>query len=55
MTTSVCKNCLIPCATCNGSSIFNCQSCIDGYYLFVNYCIQVCPEGYYANPNSKRC
>ena len=47
-TTFLCKPCQAPCKDCNGSSIFNCQSCLPAYYLFETVCLGTCPVGYYS-------
>jgi len=42
---NICSLCNFTCATCTGYPS-PCQSCITGYYLYQNTCINPCPTGY---------
>ena len=45
----VCLNCISNCMTCTGNA--DCEMCFDGFYLYNNQCINVCPVGTYALPS----
>lgn len=49
-----CEICSTTCATCSFNSSF-CTSCPAGKYLYVNSCVNGCPNGYYANQQQWQC
>ena len=54
-TISTCQSCISPCLTCNGSSLYNCLSCVAGYYLFNNNCRKTCMTGFWLNLDKNTC
>lgn len=45
--TGLCQLCVAPCLTCGSYSA--CKTCVTGYNLFGNTCLQSCPSQYYAS------
>jgi proprotein convertase subtilisin/kexin type 5 len=45
--TGTCKDCLKNCAKCYDAS--PCKECSVGYYLYNDYCVPDCPQGYYKS------
>ena len=43
------------CATCKGGESNNCITCNPGAYLHEGQCIYPCPDGYYADSETKKC
>ena len=50
----VCYRCLGQCAECLGTRS-SCQRCNSGFYLFNQYCVTICPDGYFGDSGSGRC
>lgn len=43
-------------AFCDGNrSNEICKVCIDDYFLYNSMCIQICPDGYYADIETNLC
>lgn len=52
---SVCQLCSKPCLTCSSDSIYKCKSCVSGYYLNGERCLENCEPGYYKDQSNKVC
>ncbi len=46
----ICYNCTNPCLTCTSPTV--CISCINGTYLYKNFCLTSCPVSTYKNLNN---
>ncbi|KAL4462642.1 hypothetical protein ABPG74_000472 [Tetrahymena malaccensis] len=50
-----CNKCDQRCLSCNGSGYQNCSKCKSPYYLFKNYCLETCPNGYIKDDQNSLC
>lgn len=48
-----CKKCNSICKTCSDSQ--NCESCSNGSYLYLNYCVKFCSNHYYHDNSANKC
>lgn len=51
---NICMPCAAQCLTCTGNPN-PCQSCNDGYYLYLSSCDSTCPTGYIAFDPTWQC
>ncbi|EGR34583.1 neurohypophysial n-terminal domain protein, partial [Ichthyophthirius multifiliis] len=53
----ICKKCENGCFECEkqDNSNFSCFSCIFGFFLYNQQCLDKCPDGFFANENSLKC
>ena len=45
VTSWICENCPVGCASCSHSSGLECQSCSEGFVSYKSQCLIRCPEG----------
>jgi hypothetical protein len=50
-----CLNCSKECILCNDFKSTNCSQCNAGYYLYLNSCLTICPDGYYGKNSTWEC
>ncbi|CAG9312421.1 unnamed protein product [Blepharisma stoltei] len=50
-----CIPCFTGCASCTGTSYYQCNSCFSSYYLLKNLCLTYCPSGYTADSAGHSC
>lgn len=52
---TVWPNCVSACATCFGTTINECYTCNNGWYLSGSTCVTDCGAGYWNNPSGRVC
>lgn len=52
---SICEKCGENCKSCSPLKVTECYSCQTGFFLLDSKCVPICPAGYFADAENKKC